>query len=46
MPTLVEAVDFITLIMCTAVEVRHLYSAVAAAIVLAYTTADQEMKLE
>ena len=46
MPTLAEAVDLITLTMCAAVEVSHLCSAVAVAIVLEYTTADQEMKLE
>ena len=46
MPTLAVAVDLITLTMYTAVEVRHLCSAVAVAIVLEYTTADQEMKLE
>ena len=46
MPTLAEAVDPITLIMCTAVEVSHLCSAVDVAIVLEYLTADQEMKLE
>ena len=46
MPTLAEAVDPITLTMCTAVEVSHLCSAVAIAMVLEYTTADQEMKLE
>ena len=46
MPTLAEAVDFITLIMCTAVELSHLCSAVAVALLLEYTTADQEMKLE
>ena len=45
MPTLAEAVDPITLTMYTAVEVRHLYSAVDVAIVLEYTTADQGMKL-
>ena len=46
MPTLAEAVDPITLMMYTAVEVRHLCSAVAVAIILEYLTADQEMKLE
>ena len=46
MPTLAEAVDPITLRVCTAVGLRHPYSAVAVAIVLEYTTADQEMKLE
>ena len=46
MPTSAVAVDPITLIMYTAVEVSHLCSAVVAAIVLEYTTADQEMKLE
>ena len=44
MPTLAEAVDPITLTMYTALEGSHLCSAVA--IVLEYTTADQEMKLE
>ena len=44
MSTLAEAVDPITLTMYTAVGLRHLCSAVA--IVLEYTTADQEMKLE
>ena len=43
MPTLAEAVDPINLRVWPAVEVSHLYSAV---IVLEYTTADQEMKLE
>ena len=46
MPTLAEAVDPITLTMYTAVELSHLCSAVAVAMVLEYTTADQEMKLE
>ena len=46
MPTLAVAVDPITLRAWPAVEVSHLYSAVAVAIVLEYTTADQEMKLE
>ena len=46
MPTLAVSVDPITLAMYTAVEVRRLCSAVAVAIVLEYTTADQEMKLE
>ena len=46
MPTLAEAVNPITLPMCTAEEVSHLCSAVDVAIVLEYTTADQEMKLE
>ena len=46
MPTSAEAVDPITLTMYTALEVSHLCSAVAVAIVLEYTTADQEMKLE
>ena len=46
MPTLVVAVDPITLMMCAAEEMSHLCSAVAVAIVLEYTTADQEMKLE
>ena len=46
MPTLAVAVDPITLMMYTAVEVRHLCSAVDVAIVLEYLTADQEMKLE
>ena len=46
MLTLAVAVDPITLMMCAAVEVSHLCSAVAVAIVLEYTTADQEMKLE
>ena len=46
MPTLAVAVAPIPLIMYTAVEVSHLCSAVAVAIVLEYTTADQEMKLE
>ena len=46
MPTLAVAMDPITLMMYTAVEVSHLCSAVAAAIVLEYTTADQEEQLE
>ena len=47
MHTLAEAVDPITLMMWTAVEASHLFSAVDVAIVrLEYTTADQEMKLE
>ena len=46
MPTLAVAVAPITLMMCTAVEVSHLCSAVDVAIVLEYLTADQEMKLE
>ena len=46
MPTLAVAVDPIILTVYTAVEVSHLCSAVAVAIVLEYTTADQEMKLE
>ena len=46
MPTLAEAVDLINLTMYTALEVRHLCSAVAVVIVLVYMTADQEMKLE
>ena len=46
MPTLAVAVDPITLTMYTVVEVNHLCSAVVMAIVLEYTTADQEMKLE
>ena len=47
MPTLAVAVAPITLIMYTAVEVSHLCSAAAVAIVrLEYITADQEMKLE
>ena len=46
MPTLAVAVDLITSPMYTAVEVSHLCSAVAVAIVLEYTTADQEMKQE
>ena len=46
MPTLAVAVDPITLTMYTVVEVSHLCSAVVMAIVLVYTTADQEMKLE
>ena len=47
MPTLAVAVDPITLMMYTALEVRHLCSAVAVVIiVLEYMTADQEMKLE
>ena len=46
MHTLAVAVAPTTLIMCTAVEVSHLCSAVTVAIVLEYTTAGQEMKLE
>ena len=46
MPTLAEAVDPITLTMFTALGLRDLCSAVTVAIVLGYTTADQEMKLE
>ena len=46
MQTLAETVDPITLMMCTAVEVSHLCSAVTVAIVLEYTTADQEKLLE
>jgi len=46
MPTLVVAVDLITLTMYTALGLSHLCSAVTVAIVLKYMTADQEMKLE
>ena len=46
MPTLAVAVDPIILTVYTAVEVSHLCSAVVVVIVLVYTTADQEMKLE
>ena len=46
MPTLAVVVDPITLMMYTAVEVSHHCSAAAVVIVLEYTTADQEMKLE
>ena len=46
MLTLAVAVDPITLPMYTAVEVSHLCLAVAVAIVLEYTTADQEEQLE
>ena len=46
LPTTALAVDPITLMMCTAVEVSHLCSAVAMAIVLEYTTVNQEKLLE
>jgi len=46
MPTLAEEVDLTTLTMYTAEEVSHLCSAVTIAIVLEYTTVDQDMKLE
>ena len=45
-PTLAEPLAPITLTMYTALGVSHLCSAVVMVIVLEYTTADQEMKLE
>ena len=45
-PTLAEAVAPIILTTYTALGVSHLCSAVVVVIVLVYTTADQEMKLE
>ena len=46
MPTLAVAVDPIILTVYTALGVSHLCSAVTVAIVLEYTTVNQEMKLE
>ena len=45
-PTLAVAVDPITLMMSAAVEVSHLCSTVAVAVVLEYTSVDQEKLLE